>query len=186
MRSLQTQAEWCARAQWVLGVAVAVIVIGFYAAVYRPNTQRLESLRLQIEANRQTLSGNSNKLQVLPDVKLQVASMRSRLDRFDKTVPRLPEIGPFINDITEISHQAGLRKGWAVEPGVPTQSELYREFPIALKFEGNFENVFAFLRRAELMQRLTRVKSLKVRSPDAGKSGQVQVELSMNIYFSEG
>jgi len=30
------------------------------------------------------------------------------------------------------------------------------------------------------------VKGLKVKSMDAGKSGQVQVELSMNIYFSEG
>jgi hypothetical protein len=36
------------------------------------------------------------------------------------------------------------------------------------------------------MQRLTRVKNLKIRSTDAAKSGTVQVELSMNIYFSEG
>jgi Tfp pilus assembly protein PilO len=186
MRSLQKQAEWCARAQWVLGVCVVLLVTGFYAAVYRPNRQRLESLDLEIQSNRQTLSGNQARLQVLPEVKIAVAGMQGKLALFDKTVPRQPEIGPFINDITEISHQAGLRKGWAVEPGVPTQSELYREFPIALKFEGNFENVFAFLRRAERMQRLTRVKKLKVRSTDAGKSGQVQVELSMNIYFSEG
>ena len=39
---------------------------------------------------------------------------------------------------------------------------------------------------AEEMQRLTRVKGLKVRSTDSAKSGIVQVELSMNIYFSEG
>jgi Tfp pilus assembly protein PilO len=186
MRSLQKQAEWCARVQWGLGMAVLVLVVGFYAAVYRPNRQRLDALNLQIDSSRQTLTGNRSRLQVLPEVNVAVAGMQSWLDQFDKTVPRLPEIGPFINDITEISHQAGLRKGWTVEPGVPTQSDSYREFPIALKFEGNFENVFSFLRQAELMKRLTRVKSLKVRSADAGKSGQVQVELSMNIYFSEG
>jgi len=66
------------------------------------------------------------------------------------------------------------------------RTELYTQWPIAPKFEGDFASVFAFLRRAEAMQRLTHVKGLKVHSTDNGKSGQVQVELSMNIYFSEG
>ena len=86
-----------------------------------------------------------------------------------------------------MSNQAGLRNKWTVEPGVPVRSDLYAEWPISLKFEGDFKNVFNFLRRAEEMQRLTRVKGLRVRSIDtSGKSGQVQVELSMNIYFAEG
>ena len=36
------------------------------------------------------------------------------------------------------------------------------------------------------MKRLTRLKGLKIRSSDSGKSGNVQVELSMNIYYVEG
>jgi Tfp pilus assembly protein PilO len=170
----------------MLGVTLAVVLVGFYGFIYRPNSQTLEALDLQIQSKRQTLSGNRSRVQVLPDVMLAVADMHRRLEGNDKQVPRLPELGPFINRITEISHDAGLRKGWTVEPGVPAQSELYREWPISLKFEGDFNNVFAFLREAEKMARLTRVKSLKVRSADTGKSGQVQVELSMNIYFSEG
>ena len=186
MRGLQTQAEWCARAQWMLGVTLAVVLVGFYGFIYRPNSQALEALDLQIQSKRQTLSGNRSRVQVLPDVMLAVTDMQQRLERFDKKVPRMPDLGPFINRITEISHDAGLRKGWTVEPGVPAQTDLYREWPISLKFEGDFTNVFAFLREAEKMARLTRIKSLKVHSADTGKSGQVQVELSMNIYFSEG
>jgi Tfp pilus assembly protein PilO len=75
-----------------------------------------------------------------------------------------------------------------VTPSImPVRSELFDEQPVSLTFEGDFVNVFSFLRQTEEMQRLTRVKELKLRSSDrTGKSGQVEVELSMNIYFSEG
>jgi Tfp pilus assembly protein PilO len=186
MRTLQTQAEWCARAQWVLGITLVVMVVGFYALAYRPNKEKLDTLDQHIATKRRDLSSNRTRVQILPDVLLAVNEMRSRLERFDKKLPKSPELHAFINNITEVSNQAGLRNKWTVEPGVPVRSDLYAEWPISLKFEGDFKNVFNFLRRAEEMQRLTRVKGLKVRGLDGTKSGQVQVELSMNIYFAEG
>ncbi|MEA2708334.1 MAG: type pilus assembly protein PilO [Phycisphaerales bacterium] len=187
MRTLQTQAEWCARAQWVLGVTLIVMIIGFYAIAYRPNKEKLDGLETQIAAKRRDLTSNRTRVQILPDVLLAVNEMRNRLERFDKKLPKAPELHAFINSITEVSSQAGLRNKWTVEPGVPVRSDLYAEWPISLKFEGDFNSVFNFLRRAEEMQRLTRVKGLKIRGLEAaGKPGQVQVELSMNIYFAEG
>ena len=119
-------------------------------------------------------------------VMLEVTAKQARLERFDKKLPKSPELHAFINNITEVSNQAGLRNKWTVEPGVPIRSDLYAEWPISLEFEGDFKSVFNFLRRAEEMQRLTRVKGLKVRGLNGTKTGQVQVELSMNIYFAEG
>jgi Tfp pilus assembly protein PilO len=186
MRTLQTQAEWCHRAQWVLGLSVAALVVGFYGIVYRPNSQRLQDLDAQIGTKQRDLSSNKLRVQILPEVLQTVAGMQDRLARFDKKLPKQPELGPFINDITELSHQSGLRTKWEVVPGVPQRADLYAEWPIAIRCEGDFTNVYSFLRRAEQMQRLTRVKGIKVRSADSGKTGKVQVELSMNIYFSEG
>lgn len=164
-----------------------VMIVAFYALAYRPNKQKLDGLDMQIATKRRDLTSNRSRVQILPDVLLAVNEMRNRLERFDKKLPKAPELHAFINSITEVSSEAGLRSKWTVEPGVPVRSELYAEWPIALKFEGDFRNVFTFLRRAEEMQRLTRVKGLKVRSIGAsGNSGQVQVELSMNIYFAEG
>lgn len=186
MRTLQTQAEWCARAQWVLGIALAVMVVGFCAIVYRPNKQKLDDLNMQIAVKHRDLVNNRTRVQILPDVVLEVNKTRNRLERFDKKLPKTPELHAFINNITDVSDQAGLRNKWTVKPGVPVHSDLYTEWPIALEFEGDFNNVFNFLRRAEEMQRLTRVKSLKVHGMGAGKTGQVRVELSMNIYFAQG
>jgi Tfp pilus assembly protein PilO len=185
MRALRTQSEWCARVQLIMGVSLVVLLGGFVAFVYRPSSQKLAALRDQADEQRRKLTSNRSQVQILPEVMLEVDRMQTRLERFDKKLPSQPDLGPFINDITEVSHQANLRKV-QVEPGVPSRTDLYTEWPIALKFEGDFASVFAFLRRAEAMQRLTHVRGLKVKSSDNGKSGSVQVELSMNIYFSEG
>ena len=185
MRALRTQADWCARVQLILGVALIVVLSGFVALIYRPSSERLTDLRRQTEEQRNRLNRNLTEVSILPAVMNEVGRMQMRLEHFDKQLPKQPDLGPFINDITEVSHQTSLRK-MTVEPGVPNRTDLYTEWPIALKFEGDFGSVFAFLRRTEEMSRLTQVKSMKVRSTDNGKSGQVQVELSMNIYFSEG
>jgi len=185
MRALRTQADWCARVQLVLGVVLIAVLSGFVALVYRPSSEKLTDLRRQTDEQRNRLNDNLSHVSILPAVMSEVGRMQMRLEHFDKQLPRQPELGPFINDITEVSRQANLRKV-AVEPGVPNRTDLYTEWPIALKFEGDFNSVFAFLRRTEEMSRLTQVKSMKVRGADNGKSGQVQVELSMNIYFSEG
>lgn len=185
MRALRSQAEWCARAQWVLGISLAVLVVGFWALVYRPSSTKLSDLQMQIDSKQRDLNSNRTRVRILPDVMLAVTEMQARLERFDKKLPKNPDLSTFINDVTAASHQAALRNV-AVTPGVYARSDGYAEWPIALKFEGDFASVFSFLRRAEEMQRLTRVKGLKVQGSNAGKPGQVQVELSMNIYFSEG
>ena len=59
MRSLQTQAEWCARAQWMLGITLAVVLVGFYGFIYRPNSQALESATMMRDAvERVAVTGN--------------------------------------------------------------------------------------------------------------------------------
>jgi Tfp pilus assembly protein PilO len=186
MRSLQTQADWCNRAQWVLGLALALLVVMFYTFVFRPNSQKLADLREQIAVKQRDLSSNKTRVQILPEVMVAVSDMQTRLVEFDKKLPRQPDLGPFIHDITELSDQAGVKNKWAVEPGMPIRGDGYDEWPIALKFEGDFLSACSFLRRCEGMKRLTRIKGLNMRSLDYGKSGRVQVELSMNIYFLEG
>src|SRR5438093_9047634 len=101
MRALRTQAEWYARVQLTLGVTLIVVLCGFIAFIYRPTSQRLDTLRHQGDEQRQQLTSNRMHVRILPDVMLEVDRMQQRLERFDKKLPRQPDFGPFINDITE-------------------------------------------------------------------------------------
>jgi Tfp pilus assembly protein PilO len=56
--------------------------------------------------------------------------------------------------------------------------------PISLKFDGDFRDVYSFLCQMEDLSRLTRVKKMVLKS--SGNDGSVQVEMIMNLYYSEG
>jgi Tfp pilus assembly protein PilO len=160
-----------------------VLAVGFYLLVYRTGTARRADLRTQIELKQRELMDNQTKTAIRPYVQQQVDESRRKLARFDKQLPRNVEWGQFLNDITVLRDQAGLRDCHIVPTG-SRPNDLFVEFPIQVKFQGDFLNVFSFLRQMEQMQRLTRVRDLTVKSKAPG-SGVVDVSLSMNIYYTE-
>lgn len=184
MRTLQSQIGWCARAQWMLGIALVALVLGFYLLSYRPNTQRLSALREQIESQRQELTVSQQRANDLPKVALEVARLKEALARYDKRMPRQTDVGPFLGEITQISQASSLRR-WDATHGSPSRSELFGVLPFNVKFQAEFPQVVAFLRQVEDMTRLTRIRDIEIQSIDK-KLGLVEVDMTMNIYFSEG
>ena len=183
-RTLEHQHGRCTQAQWVLGAVLALTVGAFFLFGYRPAEVQQRKLRDAIETQRRDLVSRQSRAANLPAVTLEVDKLRARLDRFDKKLPRQPDLGEFIKQITQVSQQAELRK-LSVQPGMPKRTALYAEMPITLKFEGDFLSAESFIRQAEDMQRLTRVKNLTIRNRDS-RTGQVDVSLTMSIYFLEG
>lgn len=183
MQTLQSQIGWCARIQWGLGSTMLTMVVAFYVMGYRPASQRLAALHQDIEIKQRELRDNQSRTQIRPVVEDKVRELHKKLQRFDKKLPRQQEFGQFYNDITFLGRQSALSKCFVEPAAVPRRNDRFVELPIDLRFEGDFLNVFAFLRQIDEMQRLTRVQSLKVTSK--GDSGQVEVQLSMNIYYAE-
>lgn len=184
MRTLQSQISWCARVQWTLASGMLAMVLGFYLFGYRPNTQRLTDLRQRIDAQRQELAANQQRTDDLPRLALEVARLKEALARYDKRMPRQQDVGQFLGEITQIS-QGALLRHWDATHGSPSRSELFGVLPFNVKFQAEFPNVVSFLRQVEDMTRLTRIRDIEVRSIDK-KLGLVEVDMTMNIYFSEG
>jgi Tfp pilus assembly protein PilO len=68
--------------------------------------------------------------------------------------------------------------------GTPSRDEQFYELPISLKFDGDFRDVYSFLCDIEDLSRVTRVKKMVVKS--SGSEGSVQVEMMLDLYYSEG
>ena len=183
MRSLQSQIKWCARGQWALAGVIVALVVGFYVVGFRPMSTRLGALREQITQRQRDVFAGRAETKVLPDVAGEVQRLQARLERSHKSIPPQQELSQFIKDITQLSQQANLKR-FSYKPGVPTRSEQVCELPIQLVFEGDFTNVYAFLRNAEEMPRMTRVRGMQIKSRDRETSGHVQVQLALNIYFA--
>ncbi len=162
---------------------MVLLVAAFYLFGYRPTTGRMSDLRAQIETKARELESNQVRTKVRPEVEQMVKDKRRLLAKFDKQLPRHVEWGQFLNDITLLRDQAGLRDCHIIPTGAKP-NDLFVEFPINVKFQGDFLSVFSFLRKMEQMQRLTRVRDLAVIAKQPG-TGVVDVKLSMNIYYTE-
>ncbi len=183
MSTLQAKIARYATIQCVLGGIALIVVTVFYFAAIRPAQNERAAILASISAQKLQLNEGRAKAQNLPVIEAEVAQLRSRLERFDKKLPKKPDMDQFMREITRVS-EASLLKKVSVQPGSPKRSELFSEMPIALNFTGEFPNVLNFLQQTEEMQRLTRVRSLGIKTRDA-QNGMVEVDVSMSIYFAD-
>ena len=183
MLTLNNQIRWCLRAQLTLGGLLLAMGLCFYFLGYRPFTRKMHSLDNEIHDIQQELANNSVKSQILPEVAKQVKELRLKLDGAKK-LPRDMDVAGFINDVTRISQSTQLRKP-QYHPDTPKRGELFSLYPIQLKLQGNFANVFEFIRETESLPRLSRVRSLMIKTDTTAKDpGTVTVDLGMDLYFS--
>ncbi len=182
--SLKSQIAWWARAQYALIGITAALAALFYFEGYRPQVARERELLAQIAQMQHDLHTNQTQASRLPAVEADLHHLRAQLAGFKK-LPARPELGEFVNQITLISHQTNMHNLSYTLTAAPRPRDQYTEQPVTLKFEGDFLSVFAFVHQVENLQRLTRISSIVVHSQDI-KDGLVHVDMSMDLYYSEG
>jgi Tfp pilus assembly protein PilO len=181
---LKDQMRLLTRAQWwmALGLLALIALVGLL--LIHPASARLAAIGERIELQRRELQTAETRLAGLPSVELQTEQLRQRVEYFDRQMPRHRDLPQLIGDVTKISRSVSLGKlAWRPE-ATQRRTEQFTELPLDFTFQGNFLNVFSFLSHVEDMPRLTRLQKLDLQAKD-GTDGQVDVQLTMNIYFSE-
>lgn len=179
MIGLQKQISLLGRIQWILAGGMALVVTAFIIFGYRPQSRKLAALNTQIDRCHQELSANRDQAKILSAVAIDVDRLKAKLREF-KRLPQQKELAEFINDIAQLAQQSNLKKRQIIPKGENQRGDRLLERPVQLSFEGDFASVYAFLRHIEELQRLTRIPTMKIKSQD--KSGQVKVDMTMNLY----
>ena len=180
MKMLREQVAWCARAQWVMGGCALVLLVGFYLVGYAPASRRLADLDREIANTRDELNNTRGKANTLQLITKDVQKLKDKLEN-SKKLPSQNDLPQFITDVEKFSRKSTLR-GYSSNVLKPIRNDTFWQMPIELRFEGDFNNVFTFLQQIEEQKRLTRVKKIEVKAKDRDP-GQVQVTLTMNIYY---
>jgi Tfp pilus assembly protein PilO len=183
MRSVQSQIAWCARAQWTMVTIMATLIALYLLFGYWPSSRRLSAMADEMATKSKQLATNQSRASNLSTLAWEVDRLRLKLERNNKKLPKTAEIGEFLKEMTNAAQQLGIQK-LNNQPGMVKRQDLFAEIPITMSFEGAFTDVFRFIRELEGMSRLTRVKTLSVHSRNS-KQGMVDVNMAMNIYFSE-
>jgi len=178
-----------------LGILAAMIA-GAVLFVYRGQSERLGDLEDKIESGKSLIRTQTETTKVVPDLVHQVDAMKKRYKDFDRRLPHRQELGGFLR---EISAHLGEEKfsDQLIEPGSPTQEDLFHTLPIIMRFKGSYLTSVDFFKRIDRMERLTRIQKLSIsRMSKKGGGGKViedspdgdcdlDIELQLNIYFTE-
>lgn len=185
MRSLKDTITLYTKLRWALaGVTVASVGL-FYGLAYRPQMKQSSLVDASIARTSAELAICQDQTRLLSGVAADVERLRSRLKEF-KTLPHQQDLAQFIKDIAQLNLQANLRK-FEQRQGVRVRGAKLSSSPIGMTFEGDFVNVFSFLRHTEELQRLIRVSDMRIEAAPGSmkeKTGQVKVAMKMNIYFA--
>jgi Tfp pilus assembly protein PilO len=185
MRNLKSTIPLYSKLSWAFTGAMVVAGGLFYAAIYRPLSRQTGAVNAQISKVSSELAICQDQTRMLNSVATDVERLRARLREF-KTLPQQQDLAQFIKDIPQLNLQANLRKFEHRQGGLVRAGKL-NAVPVTLTFEGDFVNVFSFLRHAEELPRLIRVPAMRLEAAPGAmkdKSGQVKVQMTMNVYFA--
>ncbi len=183
-RSLKERTQALLRVQWALASAMAVGLLIFCLLGYMPAQRRLAALRLQIESKQRELGNSRDKTRDLSVLALQAQQYQSTVEKYDRSFPKQLDLGQFIGDLTALRQQTSVQD-WKYRPGAPKRIDTLQEMPIDMQFTGDFVSAASFMHQVERLDRLTRVKKLKLKQRDAAE-GVVDVEATVSIYFADG
>ena len=163
------------------GIVVAMAAAG-YAFGYLPGARRLEQIQEETAAIKLSLEADGQKAVVVPELLRQVEVMKGKYKDFNRRLPQRQELGGFLREISQnLSSENVFNQ--TIEPGKPSQEDLFFTLPIVLKFQGSYMSLARFLERIDGMERLTRVQRLIV-APGAAEGG-LDITVQLNIYFTE-
>jgi len=179
-RNLQTKTKSLTNLQWWLFGGLVVFSLGFYLLVYRPAEGRALALRASYNDQWAELAASRNRAKDLPRISAENEDLSLRLAK-SKRLPKQAEWADLVRDITRLSNQSSLKK-FSYKYGLAKRNDTFSQLPIVLDFEGDLMDVHAFVRQIEELSRMTRLRSITLKSND--KSGHVQVQMALNTYFS--
>jgi len=169
---------------WVTLAVSAALVSTAVLLVYLPQGRKLKTLQTEAASRRTTIEANAKEAAVVPEMARQIEDMKKRYKGFDRKMPKQKELAGFLQEISRILASERLTTQ-NTEPGSPKQEKLYHTLPIIMKLQGPYLSVISLLDQIDRMQRLARVQKLLVTADPKKKTQDLNIELQMNIYFTE-
>ena len=172
---------------WVVLGILAAMIIGAVIFIYRGQGKKLDDLKAKITAGKAALKTQGQTVAVVPELIKQVGAMRARYKNFDRRLPVRQELGGFLRDISGYLSDKQF-SDQLIEPGSPMREELFHTLPIIMRFRGSYLTSVDFFKRIDELERLTRIQKLKImRKPvkDGEDDEKLDIELQLNIYFTE-
>lgn len=148
--------------QFLVFMVIGAILLGiFYFVYYSPTSDEIktivdESERLQDEIRKGEI--NESKLKRLEEEKIHNEVI---LEQLKGILPERREAAQILSKIQAIASNARLRFN-LFNPGSERVQEIYMEWPILMKFEGNYNNLAVFFDQVSRLTKIFNINGLHI------------------------
>lgn len=163
------------RTLMILGALGLTFVLGLWLP-FRAKRVQIEQTLSKLDAD---INAEQEDTAGLAAIGQKIVSLSHAVARFDKTVPREPELASLLRELTGELEKQNVTS-LDIVPGTVVEGDAYCLIPIALTFEGSFHALFGLLGHIESMDRLVQINTIDaVGNPDSPSALlAVRIELS--------
>jgi Tfp pilus assembly protein PilO len=97
-----------------------VVLLGWFALVYRPASSRLTEVKGQVAAMQAEVAALEARLARLQELKRNEEELRAQAVRFDKALPADPAVSSYVRQVEGIAKEAGI-DFMTIGPGLPAE-----------------------------------------------------------------
>lgn len=161
-----------------------VLIVGMayvsWAYMIKPANEHLAQERAKMEVMRGKLDELEKASVAAEDLAGQLKKIEDAIAAFESKLPPSSEIHTVLEDVTLIAQRHGLTPK-SIRTQKNKDNRGYIEQPIEMELDGNFNSYYAFLLELEKLDRITKLRELKLKKTE--REGQTEATFVMSIFF---
>lgn len=167
--------------QVLIWVSAVVMLAGFGGLRYVPVLRQQQVLAAQVKQQQQEMEEIRTYSALLPELRSQKGALQESLDQFARKIPQGRDFARLWQQIADAMNTCRLRDQW-VQPGTEVKAGRLSCIPLTIECKGSLEQVFAFFKEVEEMDRLIRMEDVKLEnSPNF--DGSLKMTAHVAVYY---
>ncbi len=165
---------------FVLIIAMAYVS---WAYMIKPANESLTKQRADMEVQKAKLDELQRATTAAEDLSEQLEKIEGAIAVFESKLPPSSEIHTVLEDVTLIAQRHGLTPK-TIRTLKNEVNRGYIEQPLEMELDGNFNSYYAFLLELEQLDRITKIRELKLKKKSKSE-GQTEARFVMSIFFQD-
>ncbi|MBL7214148.1 MAG: type 4a pilus biogenesis protein PilO [Phycisphaerae bacterium] len=162
-----------------------VLILGMayvsWAYMIKPANEYLTQERAKMEVQRSKLNELERATIAAEDLSEQLKKIEEAIQVFESKLPPSSEIHTVLENVTLIAQRHGLTPK-TIRTLKNEENRGYIEQPLEMELDGNFNSYYAFLLELEKLDRITKIRELKLKKKSKHE-GQTEATFVMSIFF---
>ena len=154
-----------------------------WAYMIKPANTSLTQQRSTMEIQKAKLNELELATSKAEDLSEQLAKIEEAISVFESKLPPSSEIHTVLEDVTLIAQRHGLTPK-TIRTLKSEKNRGYIEQPLEMELHGNFNSYYAFLLELEKLDRITKIRELKLKKKSQSE-GQTEARFVMSIFFQD-